>query len=316
MMTRRAALRTAVCAGMMAACVLCTDRVLLAADTGSTDVCVTLNNSNGRVSGLQLDLTWDPSCMSAQTAEGDAAACSSNPSTRKNVQTKLFANTPTMRALFLSVSDTSPVQDDELFCCRFTVAQSGSCCSLSVSNLILAGRQPTGGIGRVYDADILVQTTVGGISCVASPAGGSPDNPVRPVVPPAAIAPPAVYAPEAIPGRQAAPPAAPQQPAAPRANMPAGAPVAGGPAAAPAPELAPAESPTARGGVTGAGPTATRPKTAVAARTATVPARTPQVQPTPTGPGPSATQPATTPTPKHKAQKKKHGAGSVQPPTL
>lgn len=305
MMTKRTALRMAVSAGMMMACVLCADRALLAADAGSTDVCVILNNSNGRVSGLQLDLTWDPSCMTAQPAEGDAAACSSNPNTRKNVQTKLFPSAATMRALFLSVSDTNPVPDDELFCCRFTLAQSGSCCSLNTSNLILAGHQPTGGIGRVYDQDILVQTTVGGIPCVASPPGGSAENPVRPAIPPAAVAPPAVYAPEAIPGREAAPPAAPQQPGAPQAKMPAGAPVAGEPALAPAPELAPAGSPTVPGVAAVAAPTSTRPKTAAAVRTATAPTRTPHVQATPTGPGPSATQPETTPTPKHKAHKKK-----------
>jgi hypothetical protein len=140
-----------------------------AADPTSTDVCVVMTASHGAVGGLQMDLSWNPACMTAEQAAGNAARCASNPSTRKNVQTKIFPNNSTMRVLFLSVSDTNPIPDGELFCCWFTVARSqdGSCCSVNISNLILAS--PTG--GRVYDPDLSVQVLVGGAPCVASVPG-------------------------------------------------------------------------------------------------------------------------------------------------
>ena len=134
----------------------------VSAQLPSTDVCVAMAGSNGEVGGLQMDLTWDSACMTAARATGNAAKCTSNPSTGKSVETARLSDAE-MRALFFSVSDTSPVPDGELFCCRFAVApsQAGSCCSVNIGNLILA--DPTG--GRIYDPSITVQASVGGTAC-------------------------------------------------------------------------------------------------------------------------------------------------------
>jgi len=138
----------------------------LSAESPSTDVCVAMAGSNGRVGGLQMDLTWDSACMMVVRAAGSAAQCTSNPSTGKGVETAPFSDAQ-LRVLFLSVSDGSPVPDGELFCCKFAVApgsQADSCCSINVADLILAS--PTG--GRIYDPSITVQTSVGGTACDAS----------------------------------------------------------------------------------------------------------------------------------------------------
>jgi hypothetical protein len=113
----------------------------LSVESPSTDVCVAMAGSNGDVGGLQMDLTWDSVCMTAVRAAGNAAQCTSNSSTGKSVQTALYSDAQ-MRMLFFSLSDQSPVPDGELFCCRFAVApsQADSCCSINVSNLILARR--------------------------------------------------------------------------------------------------------------------------------------------------------------------------------
>jgi hypothetical protein len=137
----------------------------LSVESPSTDVCVAMAGSNGMVSGLQMDLSWDSGCMTAARAAGNAAQCTSNPSTGKGVQTALLSDTQ-MRVLFLSLSDESPVPDGDLFCCKFEVApsQADSCCSMNVTSLIVAG--PAG--SRIYGPGITVQASVGGAACDAS----------------------------------------------------------------------------------------------------------------------------------------------------
>jgi hypothetical protein len=163
-----------------------------------TDVCVSLTGSNGKVSGLQMDLSWDPGCMTAEIASGTAAQCASNPSVGKSVQTNIFPNNSTMRLLFLSVSDSSPIPDGELFCCKFTLvgSQAGSCCSVQTGNVIFADAKGK----RVYDPSAHVNVVVGGgAPCVTSPAGGSQGIPVVPMPPAAVVQPPVVSAPVRLP---------------------------------------------------------------------------------------------------------------------
>jgi hypothetical protein len=323
-MTKWRVLRGAAYTGMIVAVVLCSQQQIVAANAGSVDVCVTMSGGNSEVGGLQMDLSWDAGCMTAQRAQGNAALCTSNAATGKSVQTALLANN-LMRVLFLSMSDKSPIPDGQLFCCSFTpaTAQANPCCSVSTSNLILAG--PEG--GRLYVSSlpyISVEAQVNGISCAASVPGGSPGNPVRPPVPAAAIVqPPVVSAPGAAP---AAPAPGALVPVMPRPNLPAEAPpVQGEPAEAQAPELAPTEAAPSPLVTPEAAKTSTAVETAVptaprtpAPATATTPRRTPQIQGTPTGPAPSvtaaapsATRPAKTPTPKHKkhkGHKKRHAS--------
>ena len=153
----------------------------LSGELPSTDVCVAMAGSNGQVAGLQLDLTWDSACMTAARAGGNAAQCTSNPSTGKSVQTALLSEA-LMRALFLSMSDESPIPDGELFCCRFAAApsQADPCCSINVANLILAGTA----ISRIYDPSITVQASVGGAGCDISALKTPMPAPIRPPIPP------------------------------------------------------------------------------------------------------------------------------------
>lgn len=298
---------------------------LCAAQPTATDVCVIMTGSNGQVSGLQLDLSWDPTCMTAERGAGDAAKCAANPGTGKSVQTKLFPNNATLRALFLSMSDTSPVPDDELFCCRFTLAQvrSNPCCVARIENLILANPSVPG--GRIYDAGISVQALVGNTPCAASAPGGSPSAPVRPPLPSAAA--PAAPAPVvAVPGAE--PPVA-QAPILPGPNPQAAsgtghAPITGGQVPGTGPIVAPPGGvPAAAGQMPAAAAEATpietvglpshaARRTATARRTRTAatptPGRTPQAQRTTTAAAVGSVTPAaSTPTPattgKHRRKK-------------
>ena len=299
------------------------------AQTTATDVCVIMTGSNGQVSGLQLDLGWDPACMTAERGSVDTVKCAANPATGKSVQTKLFPNNSTLRALFLSVSDTSPVPDDELFCCRFTLndAQANPCCVARIDNLILANPNAPG--GRIYDAGISVQALVGNTPCTASAPGGSPSNPVRPPLP-AAVAPIAPAPVVSAPGAEPAPAPVPVQPGPnPRTDSGTGqGPVTSGhvPAAAGPAVVLPGEVPPARGPIppleaestpvpavvyptSDVAASVTPRRTATAQRTPTAgtptPAGTPQAQGTGTpatvgSVTPSALTPTTQPTAKHR----------------
>jgi hypothetical protein len=155
----------------------------VAAELPSTDVCIAMAGGNGKASGLQMDLSWDSACMTAARAGGNAAQCTSNPSTGKGVETNLLPDAQ-MRVLFLSVSDTSPVPDGELFCCTFTVvpSQAGSCCSVNIGNLILADAHGR----RVYPPGITVQASVDGAVCellVPTPLNPTAPVPLPPVTP-------------------------------------------------------------------------------------------------------------------------------------
>ena len=279
-------------------------------DAAPTDICVIISGSNGQVGGLQMDLSWDPACMTVERRGSGAASCNANPSTGKNVQTSLSADGSTIRALFFSVSDTNPIPDDELFCCKFKVAraQAGSCCAVDIGYLILAG--PAG--GRVYDQGISVQALVGGVPCAASAPGGSAENQVHP--PPApggfpAVQAPVVSAPGAVPAAPGG--EAPAQPFG-QPQAPVGAlraPVEQAPE--PGEEMTPGESATQPVATRTSQATMTAPRTPTPA-TATPQARTPRPEPTAsaatTG---SATPQAPTQTPAPKAkkhQRKRHSS--------
>jgi hypothetical protein len=255
----------------------------------AADLCVSMGTGGEEVSGLQMDLAWDNRCMSANMRGANAAACAANQATGKNVQTRVTAGsgTATMRALFFSVSDVSPIPEGELFCCTFTYGEAPDpCCSLALGNVIASDPQGQ----RVSSGGISIAATMGGTTCVSASPGGSGAAPVRgPLrqVQPAG-GPPAV-------SNQPPPGAAP---GAPRAGL-GGAPerlAQGGPqeGAGTAPE-----QPTLPVAATAAAAEETPPATAAAptspaaAMTPTVPKPTPAVVPTTPRP-PAATK---TPTP-------------------
>jgi len=178
-----------------------------------TDVCVAMENSDGQIAGIQLEMKWDGSCMSADLGGDNRPKCSADPNTGKDVQANLKAG-PTLLALMFSMSNTSPIPDGPLFCCDFTYLKpGGGCCGLSVGRVL--GSTPEGR----QNASFTLVTSVGGYACTESP-GELPAarGPAAPRVPAGGGAPPAV----SVPGAPAAPAAPGQVPAAPAGPAPAG----------------------------------------------------------------------------------------------
>lgn len=106
---------------------------------GTAKVCVRLENNSGNVSGMQMDLKWDPACLRA----GESAAepkCTMNPAAQRAMFRAVVRNPGSLRVVFLNLTDTTPMPASvgELFCCEFRVAEgsSGRKCSVDVTNAI------------------------------------------------------------------------------------------------------------------------------------------------------------------------------------
>ncbi len=137
----------------------------------SAQVCVSLSRASDQMSGLQMDLNWDPSCMSADPGIGNAASCKSLVS-GKNVHTAISPNSSMLRALVFSITNQGPIPDSTLFCCNFTLAASpsSSCCSIAVTNL----RGSTAGGTAITDISTASAGSAGaGQICMTSQPGGS-----------------------------------------------------------------------------------------------------------------------------------------------
>jgi len=113
------------------------------ASPGDTpDVCVSLADNNGMVAGFQMDLVWDSSCLTVDTASGSEGACFvvSDGLRNKSIRSSLQGGGNSLRILVLSLSDTAPIPASvrDLFCCQFRVspAAAGRTCGVSVSNVI------------------------------------------------------------------------------------------------------------------------------------------------------------------------------------
>lgn len=99
------------------------------------DVCVSMSRSAGRVSAIQMDLSWNASCASVDLSGSSSAMCSPNPATGRNVKTSVKGSKLT--AVMFSFSNFSPLPDAQLFCCSFALASSSAnrCCSIGVSGV-------------------------------------------------------------------------------------------------------------------------------------------------------------------------------------
>jgi hypothetical protein len=110
---------------------------------GSVQAQVFLTGGNGLVAGVQTDIAWDSTCLSAVPGDGDAAECDVNPAIRKQLSTRI-RNPSTLRAVYLSMSDVKPIQEDTwLFSCQFTIdpATTARQCVISLVNVILSDSQ-------------------------------------------------------------------------------------------------------------------------------------------------------------------------------
>lgn len=273
-----------------------------AAPATAVDVCVSMG-SGGQVAGVQMDLAWDATCMTADSSGGSTANCRAEPATRKTIATKV--GNGTLRALFFSLADTNPIPDGTLYCCAFTATGTSSdpCCSLRFANVSLS--DPVG--HRLGAEDAVIQASVGGVQCATAAAGGAAAPPAAPPLAPGAAPPAAIVVSPA--GSEVSQPPAGQAPAAPAGPAPASGnrivtgsePGTSGAAPAGAAEEAPAPGETRAGPqfTTTVPPRPTRPpqRTPTHAGTPTMPARTPTGERTPSAPGTPTGAPARTPAP-------------------
>jgi hypothetical protein len=257
------------------------------------NLCVAMGDSGGQVAGLQMDFKWDSACMSPDTPPH----CTAESSTGKDIRAGLKPG-PTLKAIFFSMADTSPIPDGNLFCCNFTRSGSGgnACCGLSLGNVL---GSDAGGTAIQASAFTLIATMDGQQCAVSEASSGGGSGQQRPPVRggvqggSGAVAPPVVSAPGvAAPAQQA--PAGGVQP-----GVPAGRPQA---PAAPAgmdqvqralEQLAPREAPTAVADPT---PQAVAtPQRTTAAGTPTAKARATEAHGTPTAAAKKTPSAATTP---------------------
>lgn len=156
---------------------------------GAANVCVYMTDSGDEVAGVQMDLSWDASCMGAASG-GSRPKCRANADTGKTVQSA-SRGPSSLRAIMLSFDNVDPIPDGELFCCEFVLSNPAAACNVSIGGLIASTPQ-----GQRTTANVR--------------AGSAP----RPVAPSGGGVPeaPQVAAPQA--------PAAPE-PQAPAANQPA-----------------------------------------------------------------------------------------------
>lgn len=193
------------------------------AQAGDTpDICVLMPDNDGQVSGIQMDLQWDSSCLNADTAGGDEGACEVNRAANRDTFRSKVSNQSQMRVLMLSISDTTPIPASvkQLFCCQFRVSPNagGRTCTVNLSNVIASNATGTRLPVTPQGTAIAVQgrgSTMGGMGGGTGGGGG-------------------VMAPPVITGGQApapaaqgaggttgsAPAAAPVAPAAPKAAAP------------------------------------------------------------------------------------------------
>ncbi len=96
-------------------------------------VCIALKSGRTEIAGTQNDLVWDGNC--ATLSEG---ACSSSGEHGKQVSTTIRGgpDSTQLSAIVLSLSDTDPIGDGELYCCNFRseLTQAGSTCPIGITN--------------------------------------------------------------------------------------------------------------------------------------------------------------------------------------
>jgi hypothetical protein len=124
---------------------------------------VWLETGGAQVAGTQNDLVWDGSCATLSRASD----CRVNPTTGKLLHgTILAAEDFRYRGLVLSLLDTEPIPDGQLYCCAFSVeATPGACCSVEVVNTGVS--DPLG--GALLSSGNTAQLCVAAGAGVASP---------------------------------------------------------------------------------------------------------------------------------------------------
>lgn len=145
----------------------------------AANLCIFMSDGNYEVAGVQMDITWDASCM-IPASGGTRPKCRSNPDTGKTVQSALRGGS-TLRAIMVSFSDTEPIPDGELFCCEFRVTDNpgGSGCGVSLSNVIAStprGQRTNARVGSLGGVRLGGGSVAGGGVNVGGATGDTANN--------------------------------------------------------------------------------------------------------------------------------------------
>jgi hypothetical protein len=130
----------------------------------TVDLCLSMRGGEDRVAAMQVDVEWDPTCMSPTVRNGASASCTVEPRTGKDVHSRIEANW--LRAIVLSLTNVDPIPDGELFCCSFKTA-SDSCCALNLDFLLASDSD-----GMLVDEpEIVYDASLDGVPCASEVAG-------------------------------------------------------------------------------------------------------------------------------------------------
>lgn len=106
------------------------------------EACASVPDNNGQIAGLQLDLLFDPTCLSPEASVDDQAACTVNPETERGTFKNRILRPGAMRVLLVSLDNVVPIPAHvtRLFCCRYRTAREagGRTCYLNATNIIFS----------------------------------------------------------------------------------------------------------------------------------------------------------------------------------
>ena len=114
-------------------------------------LCVSLDSGGEPIAGTENELHWDTTCITP-VVEG----CRANPAHGKTLYSRIndeaFLPEPFLKTIVVSLSDSRPMPDGELYCCNFVVDLDtpGDCCEVRIE-------QP-----RVSTPDAIALDTVAG----------------------------------------------------------------------------------------------------------------------------------------------------------
>lgn len=127
----------------------------------SSKICVSLEDGENEIAGLQTNLVWDDTCMTPSDAR---RLCKANAASGKSVQTALQGR-GVLKAIVISFSDVNPIPDGEVFCCEFLAigGEGQRCLGVRMENII-------GSTDKGMRIDGIIAGNVGGFTIL----GGAP----------------------------------------------------------------------------------------------------------------------------------------------
>ncbi len=116
---------------------LAVDSATVAASGDTASLCVSLDSEGLEVAGTQNRIYWNPSCITPLDEE-----CRTSPTHSKTAYTLLHdeADPPWIATLVISLQESGPIPDGELYCCNFVahLDAPGDCCGVQLTDAISA----------------------------------------------------------------------------------------------------------------------------------------------------------------------------------